>query len=57
MKRFTDWMERSFVPIAAKIGAQKHLVAIRDSFIATMPITMAGSIAVLLNALLRDIPG
>lgn len=57
MKNFTDWMERSFVPIAAKIGSQKHLVAIRDSFIATMPITMAGSIAVLLNALFRDIPG
>src|SRR5690554_831214 len=57
MKNFTDWMERHFVPIAAKIGSQKHLVAIRDSFIATMPITMAGSIAVLLNALVRDIPG
>lgn len=57
MKNFTDWMERHFVPIAAKIGSQKHLVAIRDSFIATMPITMAGSIAVLLNALFRDIPG
>lgn len=57
MKKFTDWMEIKFVPIAAKIGSQKHLVAIRDSFIATMPITMAGSIAVLLNALFRDIPG
>lgn len=57
MKSFTEWMERNFVPVAAKIGSQKHLVAIRDSFIATMPITMAGSIAVLLNALVRDIPG
>lgn len=57
MKKFTDFMEEKFVPIAAKIGSQKHLVAIRDSFIATMPITMAGSIAVLLNALVRDIPG
>lgn len=57
MKKFTDWMEIKFVAIAAKIGSQKHLVAIRDSFIATMPITMAGSIAVLLNALFRDIPG
>ncbi len=56
MKKFTDFMEEKFVPIAAKIGSQKHLVAIRDSFIATMPITMAGSIAVLLNALVRDIP-
>ena len=56
MNAFTNWMEKYFVPVAAKIGSQKHLVALRDSFIATMPITMAGSIAVLLNALLRDIP-
>ena len=57
MNKFTDFMEEKFVPVAAKIGSQKHLVAIRDSFIATMPITMAGSIAVLINALVRDIPG
>ncbi len=56
MKKFTEFMEAKFVPIAAKIGSQKHLVAVRDSFIATMPVTMAGSIAVLLNALVRDIP-
>lgn len=37
------------MPIAAKIGNQKHLVAIRDGFIAIMPITMVGSISVLLN--------
>ncbi len=57
MKRFTEFMEAKFVPVAAKIGSQKHLVAMRDSFIAIMPVTMAGSVAVLLNALVRDIPG
>ena len=56
MNGFTEWMEEHFVPIAAKIGSQKHLVAIRDAFISIMPITMAGSIAVLLNAIVRDIP-
>lgn len=45
-----------FMDIAGKIGSQRHLVAIRDSFIAMMPITMAGSVAVLLNVFLRDIP-
>lgn len=49
-------MEEHFVPIAAKIGSQKYLVAIRDAFISIMPVTMAGSIAVLLNALVRDLP-
>lgn len=45
-----------FMEIAGKIGSEKHLIAIRDSFIAAMPITMAGSIAVLLNVFFRDIP-
>lgn len=57
MNGFQNWMEQKFVPVAAKIGSEKHLVAIRDSFIAMMPITMAGSFAVLLNVLVRDIWG
>jgi PTS system cellobiose-specific IIC component len=56
MEKFNIWMESKFVPIAAKIGSEKHLIAIRDAFIAMMPITMAGAIAVLLNVLVRDIP-
>ena len=46
MEKFTAWMEKHFVPIAAKIGSQKHLVAIRDGFIGIMPITMAGAVAI-----------
>ncbi|AEA00797.1 MULTISPECIES: PTS sugar transporter subunit IIC [Aerococcus] len=45
-----------FMEISGRIGSEKHLVAIRDSFVAMMPITMAGSIAVLLNVFFRDIP-
>lgn len=56
MGAFNSFMEARFMPLAAKIGSQKHLVAIRDAFIAIMPITMAGSIAVLLNVFLRDLP-
>lgn len=56
MGAFNSFMEAKFMPIAARIGSQKHLVAIRDSFIAIMPITMVGSIAVLLNVFLRDLP-
>ncbi|WP_018659171.1 PTS sugar transporter subunit IIC [Allofustis seminis] len=45
-----------FMDFATKVGSQRHLVAIRDGFIALMPLTMAGSIAVLLNVFFRDIP-
>jgi PTS system cellobiose-specific IIC component len=44
-----EFMERYFVPIAAKIGGQRHLVAIRDGFVSIMPLILAGSFAVLLN--------
>ena len=57
MDNFLGWMEEHFLPVAAKIGSQKHLVAIRDAFIGIMPITMVGSVAVLLNVFLRDLPG
>ncbi len=42
-------MERKFVPVAAKIGGQRHLVAIRDGFASIMPLILAGSMAVLLK--------
>lgn len=56
MKSIMNWVECSFIPKVTKIASQRHLVAIRDSFIAIMPITMVGSIAVLLNVFFRDIP-
>lgn len=56
MNSFISWMERYFMPVAAKIGSQKHLVAVRDGFISIMPVTMVGSIAVLLNVFFRDLP-
>lgn len=51
MKGLMNWFEEHFVPFAAKIGSQKHLVAIRDGFIAIMPLIIAGSFAVLINSL------
>lgn len=56
LEKFTDWMEEHFVPVAAKIGSNKFLVAIRDAFVAIMPITMAGAIATLINVFVRDLP-
>ncbi len=56
MQFLIAWLEKYFLPIAGKIGGQKHLIALRDAFIGTLPATMAGSVAVMLNALLRDLP-
>ena len=44
-----QFMEETFIPLAAKIGSQRHLVAIRDAFVITMPLTIVGAIGVLLN--------
>ena len=38
-----------FIEIAGRIGAQRHLVAIRDGFVALMPLIIIGSLAVLFN--------
>ncbi|MDD1502250.1 PTS sugar transporter subunit IIC [Lysinibacillus sp. CNPSo 3705] len=45
------FLEEKFVPVAARIGNQRHLVAIRDGFITIMPLTIVGSLAVLVNNL------
>ena len=43
-----------FMEIAGKIGAQRHLVAVRDAFVAMIPITMVGAIGTLINNLPID---
>lgn len=40
---------QKFIEIAGRIGAQRHLVAIRDGFVALMPLIIIGSLAVLIN--------
>lgn len=49
MKGFMKWMEEKFVPVAGKIGSQRHLAAIRDGFVGIMGIVLAGTFVVLLN--------
>lgn len=40
---------QKFIEIAGRIGGQRHLLAIRDGFVALMPLIIIGSLAVLLN--------
>lgn len=49
MNKLEAVMERLLVPVATKLNAQRHVIAVRDAFILTFPITMAGSIIVLIN--------
>ena len=55
MNKFIEFMEKHFIPVASKIGSQRHLVAIRDGFIVSMPLMILGSFGVLINNL--PIPG
>ena len=43
------FLEEKFVPLAARVGSQRHLVAIRDAFVVIMPVTIVGAVAVLIN--------
>lgn len=49
MEKFMNWMERYIVPVASKIGAQRHLVAIRDGFASIMPLMIVGSFGLLIH--------
>lgn len=51
MDSFISFMEKRFLPVAAKVGNQRHLIAIRDAFVTTMPLMILGAFATLLNNL------
>lgn len=51
MNSFNTFMEKHIVPFATKLNEQRHIVAIRDAFMYTFPITMAASIVILINNL------
>ncbi len=56
MNGITMWMEKYLVPVAAKIGSQKHLVALRDSFIGILPATLTGALAAMVSAIVTTFP-
>lgn len=49
MDKIQETMERVLVPIATKINAQRHVAAVRDAFTLAFPLTMAGSLVILIN--------
>lgn len=47
-------IEKHLVPIAAKLNGQRHLGALRDGFIAIMPLMIIGAFAVMINSVFLD---
>lgn len=57
MEAIQSFMERYFVPLAAKINGQRHVAAMRDAFTLSFPLTMGGSMVLLINYVLLDPSG
>lgn len=55
MKKFEKALEKHFMPVAGKIANNKHVGAIRDGVILTMPLIIAGSIFLVLGFI--PVPG
>ncbi|MCY8442713.1 PTS transporter subunit EIIC, partial [Bacillus spizizenii] len=55
MSAFTRVMEEKIMPVAGKIAGQRHLSALRDGIILTMPLIIIGSVFLILTSL--PIPG
>lgn len=49
MEKMQEKMDATLVPVAAKLNAQRHVAAVRDAFTLAFPLTLAGSIIVLIN--------
>lgn len=57
MEKFQAFMEKYFVPFATKLNGQRHVAAVRDAFTLSFPLTMAGSLVVLINYVLLSPDG
>lgn len=49
MEKMEKSVEKYLVPVATKLNSQRHITAVRDAFILSFPIIMAGSIIILIN--------
>ncbi|QNQ80819.1 PTS sugar transporter subunit IIC [Lactobacillus sp. PV034] len=53
MAKIVKWLETYILPLAAKLASVKWLVAMRDAFVTLLPVTMAGSLAILFNSMIN----
>lgn len=57
MDKFQSLIERLLVPLATKLNGQRHVSSVRDAFILSFPLTMAGSLMVLINNVFLNADG
>ena len=50
MEKFISWLERTMLPVANKIAKQRHLMAIRDTFMTILPPIFFGGIIAVINS-------
>ncbi|MBR3119870.1 PTS cellobiose transporter subunit IIC [Oceanobacillus profundus] len=50
MNGFNAFMEKYFMPVAGKLAEQRHLKAIRDGIISTMPLLIIGSLFLIISS-------
>lgn len=55
MNKYIDFLEAKVAPLGSKLGMQRHLVAIRDGIVISMPLVIIGSLFLILSNL--PIPG
>ncbi|ACD23166.1 PTS sugar transporter subunit IIC [Clostridium botulinum] len=59
MKKFFDWLEKYLVPPMTKLSEQRHLKAVRDGIVSTIPLIIVGSFFLVLaippNLYLKEI--
>lgn len=49
MYKKISFMEEKFLPVAAKIGSQRHLLALRDGIVMVMPLLILGAFAMIIG--------
>lgn len=49
INKLAAWLEKHLLPVATKMGNQKHLAALRDGFIATLPVALMGAMITMFN--------
>lgn len=52
MDKFSAALEKYLMPMASFIGSQRHLIAMRDGFIASLTVSMVGAMASMVNNVL-----
>ena len=55
VSKVNDFLENKVMPVAAKVAGQRHLQALRDGLVLTMPLIIVGSLFLVLGFL--PIPG